>query len=419
MTKQADEPARETGWDHSLALLREGYLFMSRRWQRYGSKAFETRLMLERTLCLRGQDAVRFFYEPGAFTRRGGAIPPTTVKLLQGRGSVQMLDGAPHRHRKAMFMGLMTPASRAALVAGFTGEWNRKLQQWQRQDDIDLFPEVEEILCRAVCDWSGLRMDDSEVAALTRDFSAMVAGSGSVGPRNWRGLGRRLRTDRWMRRLIEDIRRGVVTPTPDTAAAVIAGHRDLDGRLLDARTAAVELINVLRPVVAIGRFITFCALALHEHPQWRQRLAQGDETELEAFVHEVRRFYPFFPAVAGRAVAAKAFDGCPVSKGQRVMLDVHGTHHDPDVWSEPSAFRPERFREGPPPDAFLPQGGGDHFTGHRCAGEWITIDIMKAATRLLTSAMSYEVPPQDTSVPLTRMPTRPRSFRIKAVKGAV
>jgi fatty-acid peroxygenase len=32
--------------------------------------------------------------------------------------------------------------------------------------------------------------------------------------------------------------------------------------MLDGKVAAVELINVLRPVVAVARFITFAALAL-------------------------------------------------------------------------------------------------------------------------------------------------------------
>ena len=31
--------------------------------------------------------------------------------------------------------------------------------------------------------------------------------------------------------------------------------------------AAVELLNVLRPTVAVDRFIVFAALALHRHPE--------------------------------------------------------------------------------------------------------------------------------------------------------
>jgi fatty-acid peroxygenase len=55
-----------------------------------------------------GEDAARMFYTPDRFTRVG-AMPIITAKLLQDFGSVQMLDGAPFRHRKSMFMTLVAP----------------------------------------------------------------------------------------------------------------------------------------------------------------------------------------------------------------------------------------------------------------------------------------------------------------------
>jgi fatty-acid peroxygenase len=58
---------------------------------------------------------------------------------------------------------------------------------------------------------------------------------------------------------------------------------------------------------------------------------------------------------------------------------------------------------------FIPQGGGDYDTGHRCAGEGITIELMKTIVRLLTTAMRYDVPEQDLRIDLSRLPTIPRS----------
>lgn len=63
----------------------------------------------------------------------------------------------------------------------------------------------------------------------------------------------------------------------------------------------MELINVLRPVVAVGRYVIFAALALHEHPECLRKLRTGDDDYLELFVQEVRRFYPSSPlSEAGR-----------------------------------------------------------------------------------------------------------------------
>jgi fatty-acid peroxygenase len=70
---------------------------------------------------------------------------------------------------------------------------------------------------------------------------------------------------------------------------------------------SVELLNALRPTVAVAWFVTFAALALRQYPERRRKLrtdgSHGDR--LEMFVQEVRRFYPFFPVVGGRVVVCE------------------------------------------------------------------------------------------------------------------
>ena len=99
--------------------------------------------------------------------------------------------------------------------------------------------------------------------------------------------------------MIQEVRRGTLTPPAGTALEQIALFRDGDGSFLSEHVAAVELLNVIRPTVAVSRYLVFCAHALHEHPEWRERLREND-TYLEPFVQEVRRFYPFFPFAAAR-----------------------------------------------------------------------------------------------------------------------
>lgn len=56
-------------------------------------------------------------------------------------------------------------------------------------------------------------------------------------------------------------------------------------------------------------------------------------------------------------------------------------------------FRPDRFRrrEGSAFD-FITQGGDDHHREHRCAGEWVKIELVKGPVRLLAESVRYEVP---------------------------
>lgn len=179
---------RTRSFDSTLAMLREGYDFIANRCAWYGSDAFETRLMLRRVTCVLGEDAARMFYQPGRFTRRG-AIPQPTLRLLQDVGSVATLDGEEHRHRKAMFLSLMTPPSVRRLGEIFVEEWQRRLPVWQAKRDIVLFDEIQPILCGAVAEWSGTPLRGKDLEARTREFAAMIDGAGSVGPRNGVGLG--------------------------------------------------------------------------------------------------------------------------------------------------------------------------------------------------------------------------------------
>ena len=190
----------------------------------------------------------------------------------------------------------------------------------------------------------------------------------------------------------------------------IPHHREPDGSLLQRRTAGSELLNVLRPTVAVDRFIVFAALALHRHPDWAQRVRHGTDDDVEHFVHEVRRTTPFFPAVGALAARPFTVEGTDVPEGRLVLLDLHASNHEPGVWNNPDRFDPDRFRDlRSGPYDLVPQGGGEHPTGHRCPGEWAVIALMSAAVRLLTREMTYAVPEQDLSVRLNRVPAIPRS----------
>lgn len=219
------------------------------------------------------------------------------------------------------------------------------------------------------------------------------------------------KSEKWIEGMIEQVRNNQLTIPENSAAYVIAWHRDLDGKLLNKHTAAVELINIIRPIVAIARYITFAALALYEHPECRQKIQNSEHNEYsEWFVQEVRRFYPFFPFTA--AIVRQDFDwqGYHFPQGRRVLLDLYGTNHDPQIWENPEAFEPERFRHWDGSQFnFIPQGGGDYYTNHRCAGEWITIKVMKVTLNFLTQALEYNVPEQDLAISLSKMPTIPKS----------
>lgn len=408
---------RTASLDSTLALMRDPYRFIAKRCRRHGADVFRTRILLRETICMSGPAAAELFYDNARFARHGAA-PARLQKTLLGEGGVQGLDGAAHQHRKAMFLSLMTPERLAALAEMTADGWHTFARRWASQRDVVLYEEIQELLTRAVCAWAGVPLAEAEVGRRRRELTALFDAAGAVGLRHWWSRFARVRAERWIADVVDGIRGGQLRPPEGSAAHVIAWHRQGDGQLLDARIAAVDLLNVLRPTVAVSVYFLFVAHALHRRPESRQRLRAGESGYAELFVQEVRRFYPFFPSVVARTREAFEWNGYPFPPGRRVMLDLHGTNHDPRAWDTPEDFRPERFRrwDGSPFN-FIPQGGGDHLVHHRCAGEWITIELMKVAANFLAGGMDYEVPPQDLRIDYGRLPALPQSrFVIRSVR---
>ncbi|MDI3419203.1 cytochrome P450 [Streptomyces luteolus] len=410
-------------FDESPALLRHGYAWLPDLTRRQAPGPVRTRLLGRPAVALRGPEAVRFFYDED-HVRRRTALPEPVLSTLFGKGAVHTLDGPEHRTRKELFVGLLK--DRAAvkdLTEHVTVEWERALGEWRARFRVNLFDEAGLLLTRAVCTWAGAPLADQperDVRELARDLAAMVDGFATPGLRHWRARRARGRQEERLATLVDELRRRAlaeqdpaVTSSHEVVRAV-AAHRDADGAPLDARTAAVEILNVIRPTAAIAWYTAFGAHALHRHPELREPLARDRDGYGRAFAHEVRRFYPFAPFVAGVAPSRVEWHGEPVPEGALVLLDLYGQNHDPQLWESPYTFDPERFtgRE-PARDELVPQGGGEAATGHRCPGEDITVAVLAALLPRL-ARLDYDVPAQDLRIPLRRMPTRPRSGFVMA-----
>ncbi|MGW0537355.1 cytochrome P450 [Streptomyces sp. NPDC003032] len=403
--------------DHTLPLLAQGYAWLPDLSRRKGPGPVRTRLLGKPAIALRGPAAVTFFYDED-HVRRRSALPEPVLSTLFGKGAVHTLDGEEHRERKALFMSLLQDAAGVTALAQRVGdEWERACKEWADRSQVTLFDEVSVLITRAVCAWAGVPLTergDGEARRTAHDLVAMVDGFATAGPRHWRARRARQRQEKRLARLIEDVRAAGHGPSEQggaspTVVEAVAAHREADGQPLDLRTAAVEVLNVLRPTVAVTWFTVFGAHALHRHPALRKRLAAEGTDYARAFAHELRRFYPFAPFVAGLAPSDLDWHGEPIQEGTMVLLDLYGQNHDPELWDAPYTFDPERFtgRE-PGRDELVPQGGGDAAQGHRCPGEDVTLAVLTTLLPRL-ARLDHRVPEQDLRIPLHRVPTRPRS----------
>jgi fatty-acid peroxygenase len=400
---------RDARPDATLSLLRDPYRMISETAAGLGGTAYRTRLLGETAVCLTGREGAALFYDTELFAR-DGAIPKPVKHVLFGDGGIQGLDGAAHRHRKAMFLQIMrgAPVDRFAERLEAAGA---AMLPDLAAGHATLLDASAQILARASFDWAGIPVPEADLPRRARQMTTCVDEAGTAGPGYLKGLAARRRLDRWTRATIAGVRSGAIAAPEGSPLDVIARWRDEAGDPLPEPVAATELNNATRPAVAVCWLVVHCAHALTTRPGLAPRVG-ADAAFRHGFVQEVRRLYPFAPLLAARA--RKGFDwrGHRFEAGDLVVIDLYGTSRGPH-WEDPDAFRPERHLGSEPgPFDMIPQGGGGHEAGHRCPGEWITIRAMEIWSRWLAGPLTVAAG-DDPSYDMGTFPALPRDeFRL-------
>ncbi len=392
--------------DRTVNLMHTGHRLSGWLRERTAGSAALLRPFGHRFLVVRGQEGVDLFYDPERVGRREATPGPIALTIF-GRNAVHTLDGAAHRHRKQLFLEVTGPELVADLRERVSDKWARELERWVRQRTGTVLPAAIAVFGEAVQEWAGAADAPAVMERRSRDLGLIIDGFATPSPAWLRARWARRRADAWATRVITDVRQGRRQPARHTAASVMAHATDLDGRLLPARTAAVELLNVLRPTVAVAYYAAFAALELEANPDLADRCATGDPGAVEKFCQEVRRMSPFVPLLAGRSRCPFTWHGHEVDAGERVFLDVYGTDTDPYAWSDANTFDPDRFWSDAAerPD-FIPQGGGCVETGHRCPGEGIAMGLLSTVVPSL-ARLDWSIHPDDRVYSRRRVPARP------------
>src|SRR5699024_1167612 len=147
---------------------------------------------------------------------------------------------------------------------------------------------------RAICRWTGVPTDGVDMDKLSEQLGNLYEAAEKIGMKHFKGVFSRNKTEKWLIDIIKAIREGRHITEEHTPLYKIATHRDVNGKWLDEKVAAVEVLNLLRPTVAISVYVALSALALHEFPEAKENLSGADAEVYKRFVQETRRYYPFF-----------------------------------------------------------------------------------------------------------------------------
>lgn len=412
---------KEKGIDHTVDLIREGYPFIQKRIKKYQSPIVISRVFGKRVIFLSGVEQAKVFYNDRYFKRHGVA-PMRVQKTLFGKQAIQGLDGKEHLKRKQLFMSLLTPEYEKKFIDLCVMNLEHKAKEWEeKKTSIKLFDESKKILFLSVCEWTAVPYPKDKAKEILEDFGYMIYSFGRIGSYYRRGKRSRKCVEHWIENLIEDVRSGRFEVDENTPLYQMSMYRDINGELLNVKIAARELINLLRPIIAIATYITFVAVALYENPGCKEKLRNKDTLYLEMFCQEVRRYYPFSPFVGAKVKKSFRWNQCIFKKNTLVLLDLYGMMHDEKLFKQPYRFNPDRFKDRKEClYDLMPQGGGNIQTGHRCAGDILTLKVMMTFTDFLVNKIEYTVPKQDLCIPLNHIPTLPSSgFIMKNVKRII
>lgn len=421
--------------DDTLDFIAKGYGFGRDVWRRARSataRAVPIRILGHESLLVRGEGGVRLFYDAERMERHG-AMPKIIGEPLFGHDSVHSMDGEAHRHRKATFVDAAYEDEQVErLIPHFEREWQAELEEWAKGGGRSAYDAAVGALGRGIMRWAGLPGTRDPKTRWAAKLAQIVDGFGvPYSPEYLESWANRRACDRHAAELIEAVRAGTLEAEEGTALHAWAWHRELDGELLPAKMAGIELQNVLRPTIAVARFVAFAAKELHDRPEWRERIAAETAARggslvggplAVAFAQEIRRTAFFVPMLPALAKVDIEHDGERIRAGQKVFIDVLGTNTDPESWERADQFDPERFlgADGQPVDyeaiaTFIPQGGGDVETGHRCPGEKIAIAGLSGGIAALCDER-IAILGQGLQVNERRFPTKPASGgRIRAV----
>jgi cytochrome P450 len=137
-------------------------------------------------------------------------------------------------------------------------------------------------------------------------------------------------------------------------------------------------------------------------------------TVARAVVDETLRLYPPAFAVARKAIAQDEVEGIRIHPGALVMIAPWVLHRHARLWTEPDAFNPARFLDGPPLAhrfAYLPFGTGPR----ACIGAQFALTEACLVLAMLIQRFQLTLAEERPVVPvgiITTQPDHPAPFRL-------
>jgi cytochrome P450 len=350
------------------------------------------------TMRLLGQPPFVILTDPAdvkaLFTAPPDALHPGEgARLLEpivGRNSVILLDEAPHMEQRRLLLPAFHGDRMQRLTGLIADLAEREIADWPTGEPVALHARLQrltlEIILRAVF---GLDEGERLDALRTRLAAILSFGDSPVSmlpaaQRALSGRGRfgrferdRAEVDRHLYELMAE-RRASAEEREDVLEMLLAARHG-DGSPMSDEEIRDELLTALvAGHETTASSLSFAFEALAHAPDVQERIREDDGgAYLQAAIHEVLRRWPVLPNPEPRLVMRPyEIGGWTYPAGVVLIASAVLIHHDPEIYADPFAFRPERFLDRAPGTyTWIPFGGGRR----RCLGASFALLEMRLA----------------------------------------
>jgi cytochrome P450 len=349
------------------------------------------------------------------------------LEPVVGPNSVILLDEAPHLRQRKLLLPAFHGEKMQRLSGLMTELAEREVASWPLEEPVALHPHLQrltlEIILRAVFGLErGAELDQlrdlltqtltfgESPISLLPPVQRLLKGRGPVGRMERVGE----EGDRLIFELIEE-RRGAAEEGDDVLSMLL-GARDEDGEPMSREELRDELVTAL----VAGHETTASQLAwaferIAREPRVQRRLHDeldegSDDAYLTATINEIMRRRPVLPNAEPRLVKQPIeIGGVTYEPGVVLFASAYLVQHDPSIYPDPYAFRPERFLDQSPGTyTWIPFGGGRR----RCIGASFALLEMKLVLR--AALERHELRPAS----VTPERTRRRGIAFSPSRGA-
>ncbi len=263
------------------------------------------------------------------------------------------MDPPKHDRLKALFQRGFTPKRIAEHEDSIRQITRDVLARLEGREECDLVTDVAQpVVSRVIGSFMGLPPEDDEPWAVLMN-ALLAAGDPDLNPNGPEAIMQE-EIPKLFERSQELIAHRRESPTDDLTSVLV--HAEVDGETLEEH----EIVMGFFLLMAAGNDstkATYCSAmrALMEHPEERAKLL-ADPTLVPSAVEESLRMFPAFGHFRRTASEDTELGGCPIGKGDKVVLWYPSSNRDEDRYEDPDHFDVER---NPEHQAF--GAGGRHF----------------------------------------------------------